>query len=263
MTIELGVPLVVFDKKLSVIMPCYNEATIIYENLLKTAQIISSFAKNFEIIAVNDGSDDETFLYIQQAARADRHIKPISSTENMGKGYALKLGIEVATGEYIAFIDSDLDLSPDQLQNLFSVMHAQNADVVIGSKLHKNSEIDYPLRWRIVSRIYYFGILMLFHLNVHDTQTGIKLFKAEIIKPVMKNILVKRFACDIEILVNCRRKGAKIVECPIRLVFGRGTTFGRIQWSDIWCTGWDTMAIFYRLYILRYYDKSEAIDGNK
>ena len=101
------------------------------------------------------------------------------------------------------------------------------------------------------------AMLILFRLNVRDTQTGLKLFKAEVIKPVMRQILVKRFAFDIEVLAIINARGYKITSAPIEVVFHRAS-FGRIGYQDIRNMFVDTLAIFYRLHILHYYDKVEA-----
>ncbi len=238
---------------LSIVMPAYNEEGQIFDNLMETLRIVESFCDRFELVAVDDGSEDATFSEILRAAAKDSRIAALKNETNMGKGYALKAGTESANGEYIAFLDSDLDLPPAQLGSFIRMMEKEKADVVIGSKLHPDSNVDYPLQRQIVSFIYYSIIRCLFHLNIHDTQTGIKLFKANIIKPVMRAILVKRFAYDIEALVLCKHMGAKIVEHPIELVFQRVSPFGRMKFHDLWYTGMDTLAIFYRFYIKKHY----------
>ena len=99
----------IYDEKLSIVMPAYNEGKKIYNNLLKTVEIVGGFHKNFEIVAVNDGSVDNTEKEIKRAEEADRHIIAVSYTPNGGKGKAIKEGVLKATGDYIAFLDSDLD----------------------------------------------------------------------------------------------------------------------------------------------------------
>lgn len=243
------------DGKLSIVMPAYNEADCIYNNLMETVNCARKFVREVEVILVDDGSGDGTYTEAKRAEAASGDIFVLQCSTNMGKGYALKLGTEQATGDWIAFLDADLDLRPQQLANFLEQIQVEKADVVIGSKMHQLSEVEYPLQRRIISQIYYFILRTLFRLRLHDTQTGIKLFRAQIIRPVMQKILVKRFAYDIEVLALCQRTGAKIVEAPVELVFHRGTRFGRMRFTDLWYTGIDTLAIFYRLHILHYYDK--------
>ena len=241
---------------LSVVMPAYNEASVIKTNLFETIRVLDEFCYDFELIVVDDGSTDGTYEQIVSISEEDKRVVPVSTPLNAGKGDALKSGVNYTTGTYVAFLDSDLDLHPSQLKSFMDMMKERNADVVIGSKMHKDSKIDYPMQRRIISHIYFMFLRILFRLNIHDTQTGIKLFKGDLIRGVMKKILVKRFAYDVEVLVLCYRTGAKIIEHPIELEYKRQNALGRMGLMDLWCSGWDTLAFFYRLYILKYYDKA-------
>jgi len=243
--------------KLSIILPAYNEVDKIYDNVLETSQTIASFVSDYEVIVVNDGSMDQTLSEARRAEQQDEHIIVIDSQPNKGKGHVLCTGTKAAKGEYIAFCDSDLDLHPIQLNKFIQIMIDNNADIVIGSKMHPESDVEYPWHRKVISWGYYFVLRILFRLKVKDTQTGLKLFKAEAIKPVMQKILVKRFAYDIEVLAILNRRGYKIESAPIQLVYQRGRYGSRIRLKDVFNVAKDTMAIFYRLYILKYYDKPE------
>lgn len=243
------------DLFLSVIMPGYNEGEKIAENLRIVSDIMKNVVTRYEIIFVDDGSQDDTVKNVQTVQKEDPYIKLVVSEQNQGKGNALKLGTAQSAGDYILFLDSDLDLSPNYIADYLDIMQSQNADAVIGSKLHKDSHINYPLVRRIISFGYYLFLLLLFRLNVRDTHTGIKLFRADAIKPVMEIILVKRFAFDIEVLSILNRKKMKILSAPVILNFGRQAQFGRMGIKDIWSVFLDTLAVFYRLNILKYYDK--------
>ncbi len=239
--------------ELSVVVPAFNEEERILNNALEISRAVSQFCETYEVVIVDDGSSDKTKEMIKKAAATDSHIRAAGYKENRGKGYALKRGVRVARGERIAFCDADLDLHPSQLQGFMKLMDETGAAAVIGSKMHKASKVDYPFIRRVYSYCYYLFLLVVFRLNTKDTQTGLKLFKAEIIKPVMRKILVKRFACDIEILSIIRRRKGKIVSAPIEIFFQRGT-FGRIGFKDAWSIFIDTIAVYYRLNILKYYD---------
>lgn len=241
------------DGKISVIMPAHNEAIMIKANVRLTIETLKSFETDFEIILIDDGSNDDTWSKINELAKEFSNIKVTRNMQNYGKGRAIKKGFRLADGHYIVFLDSDIDLHPAQLDTFFDIMRFDNADVVIGSKRHPNSVLNYPLHRKIVSTIYFFLIKIMFGLPIRDTQTGLKLFKMEVLKRVFPKILVKAFAFDLEILANAHRLGYKIAEAPIHI--NTQSKFDRIRIRDMIDTGIDTLAIFYRMRFRRSYYK--------
>lgn len=240
--------------KLSIIMPAYNEEKLIYNSILTTLNIVEKFAPDVEIIAVNDGSTDNTKNQIKKATLKDKRVKMLSSDKNRGKGNAIISGVSQAEGDYIAFVDADLELNPAQLEGYLNKMLQDNKDVVIGCKFHKDSKLQYPLKRKIISMGYYIMLLVLFHLNVKDTQTGLKVFKAKAIKPVAHLIRTSGFAYDIELLVAVHRRGYSIAQMPVEVVYVRDSSTKRIGIKDILNVFNDTFAIFYRVYFKHYYD---------
>jgi len=240
--------------KLSVVMPAYNEGTCIYVNVLKTIEILQNFIDDFEIIVVNDGSKDNTKLEIERVLQCDNRIRIVSSEYNHGKGAAIIAGVTEAIGDYIAFVDADLELNPEQLEGFMLKMLNDKKDAIIGCKLHKDSEIEYPFIRKVMSMVYYVMLLLLFKLNVKDTQTGLKLFKAEAIKPVAHLIRTAGFAYDIEILAAIHRRGYSIGQMPVKVVYIREKGSRRIRIKDVLKAFNDTWAIFYRLKFKKYYD---------
>ncbi len=230
--------------KLSVVVPAYNEEKCIYQNLLKTDTVLQTFCDSYEIICVNDGSSDNTKKEIERAQIGNNRITLVSYDENAGKGRAIKTGTLLAVGEYIAFLDADLDLSPMHLKDFLERIENSRANIVIGSKLHPKSKLDYPLTRKAMSWCYYVMLKILFRLNVRDTQTGIKLFEAPILKKVIKEVETQGFAYDIEILALANAYGARIVEMPITLKFTRENGFSRIKVKDIVRVFKDTFIIY-------------------
>jgi glycosyltransferase involved in cell wall biosynthesis len=240
-------------EKISIIIPAYNEAGYIAKNIGIIVKTFQGFGCSFELIVVDDGSTDGTFEAAVNAAKFyPGQVIVKKNAYNIGKGRAFKRAIHFVTGDYTVFMDADMDLHPQQVPTLFSIMRLDNADVVIGSKMHPNSVVSYSWERRVVSWCYYFVVKVLFGLPCHDTQTGLKLFKTKVLKKVFPRILVKKFAFDLEVLVNAFHLGYKIVEAPIVLTPQR--RFGRIGFRAIFSTAWDTCAVWYRMYILKYYD---------
>lgn len=240
--------------KLSIIMPAYNEEKLIKHSIEETIRIISGFVRDFEIIVVNDGSKDNTKTEILKVANQDDRVKLVSYKTNKGKGNAIKEGIKKSCGDYIAFVDADLELNPAQLEGYLKKMLDDNKDVVIGCKFHKDSELIYPFKRKVISMGYYIMLLVLFHLNVKDTQTGLKVFRTEALKPVVPLIKTSGFAYDIEVLVAVHRRGFTIAQMPVKVVHVREAGANRIGMKHILDAFKDTMAIFGRTYFKHYYD---------
>ena len=242
-----------FKGKISVIIPAYNESDNISNTIEETIKIFEELGSKYEIVVVDDGSEDDTFLKAKKANGNSNYVKVIRCSEtNRGKGFAIKNGFKHVSGDLVVFMDADLDLHPEQIRILFKHLKKRDADVVIGSKRHPDSEVDYPWYRKILSDVYYFLILILFNLPVRDTQTGLKMFKFKPLKEAFGKILVKRFAFDLELLLIIHKLGYKIVDAPVKLVF-KPKKFRSVGLKAILEVLWDTIAIFYRLYILNYY----------
>ncbi len=235
---------------LSVIMPAYNLAGVIGENISRVATLLDGHIP-FEIVAVDDGSRDSTASAIRDAAVRFPQVRPVILESNLGKGGALTRGFAASAGSHILLLDGDLDLDPAFLDRFFAVMRGDSAAIVIGSKRHRESEVDYPPVRRITSWAYYTIVHLLVGLPVTDTQTGMKLFTRAALQCALERMLTKRFAFDVELLSIANEYGYKVSEAPIKMHFGEKR--GCLSWNNVKTVMTDTLAIFYRLRILRYY----------
>ena len=237
-------------KKLSVIVPTYNENKIICEMLKEC--VLSLDGIEHEIIIVDDGSLDGTYERVIEFSKKYKTVKVVNYRDNHGKGFAIRYGAKFVTGDIVAFIDSDLNIHPRQILRLIKKMEENKADIIVGSKRHPESKIKYPTNRTILSEFYYYFIKTLFGIPVRDTQVGLKVYKRKAVEDIFPIILVKRYAFDIEILANAHRLGYKICEAPIDINMKFGS---HINKKEVWNMFWDTCAVFYRMNILRYYDK--------
>ncbi|HBE02252.1 MAG TPA: glycosyltransferase family 2 protein, partial [Spirochaetia bacterium] len=178
-------------------------------------------------------------------------VKVVSYPENRGKGYALTYGFSCSTGNVITFIDVDCDLPPEQLKNFFPYL--ATADMVIGSKRHPFSLLEYPLIRRFLSKGFQLLSWLILGVSLRDTQSGMKIFKREILEVILPLILVKRYAFDLELCFLAHKHGFRIVEAPVHLEYHYGvsginlvTPFNMLK---------DILAIRYRYSILKYYQK--------
>ena len=240
--------------EVSVVIPAYKEAERIGKTLEVTAEELTGAGLSFELIVVDDGSPDNTAAVVEKycGKRGSGRIRLVSYFPNQGKGFALKRGVYEASGKYIAFFDADLDISPDHIHRYLKILKKRKADGVIASKRHPDSKLEYSRVRTFISNIYYLFNRFFFRLNVKDTQSGMKIFRHEVLDRVVPRLLVKRFAFDLELLVVMLKEKAKIVEAPMTI--SGHQEYGRIGVMPLWHALVDTMAVFYRYFFLRYYD---------
>lgn len=239
--------------KLSIVIPAYNEEANIYKTIFRIVGCHDCLDYDYEVIVVVDGSKDRTE---QEAKRfRSKKVKIYSYAKNHGKGYALKYGTARATGDIITFTDAGGDFHPEQFDKFIKVLEAFDADMVIGSKRHPASKIDYPLMRRLYSYLYHRMIKLLFGINVTDTQTGLKVIRTSVAKKILPRLLVKQYAFDLEMLVVANQFGYhRLFEAPVEMKF---STYGSsVNLKTIARMIVDTFAIFYRARILNYYRKT-------
>ncbi|MFN3660862.1 MAG: glycosyltransferase, partial [Brevinematales bacterium] len=121
---------------LSIIMPFYNEGMSIVSNVHQVLQACEEMGIEVEVVAVDDGSSDDGYDQLVKAFEGEKRVIAIRNETNFGKGWALKTGYEFSHGEYVLFLDADLELSPWHIPQFLTRLFQEQSDVVIGSKLH-------------------------------------------------------------------------------------------------------------------------------
>jgi glycosyltransferase involved in cell wall biosynthesis len=244
----------------TLIIPAYNEADNIKQVVYRIRRLFKDLPHSYEILIVDDGSSDSTLEDAIELSRRYENVRVFSNGRNMGKGYALKTGFWHSTGRIIIFIDADLEIPPELITSCLRLLEEQRADVVIGSKRHPKSSVNYPALRRLLSVAYMVLVRLLLGIRLKDTQFGLKVFRREALEVVMPYVLVQRYAFDAEILFNVIRRGFKVVEAPVTLDY-RGKT--KVNLRAIYNMLIDTLTIAYRAYIKRFYDGSLLISQVK
>lgn len=242
----------------SLIIPTYKQEKTIAQDLMRIRDVLEQVRYDYEIIVVVDGMVDDTFKNAKKVASSK--IFTTGYKTNFGKGHAVRFGMAKAKGDIVGFIDAGMDLHPNGLSMLLEHFEWYNADVIVGSKLHPVSKVNYPYMRKILSWGYRSLVRVLFGLQIKDTQVGMKFFKRKVLEDVLPRLLVKTYAIDIEVLAVAHHLGYKrIYEAPIELDFtGVSSITSKGFWKTIIHMLWDTAAVYYRLRILHYYD-----DNNK
>lgn len=245
-----------YPKLLSLIVPVYKQEKTIRKNLRAILGELELLAHPYEVIVVVDGMVDKSFEEAKKVKSL--HVVVTGYKTNHGKGYAVRYGIAQSKGNIIGFIDSGGDIHADGLAMMLAHYHWYNADIIVGSKRHPVSKIRYPRERKLLSWGYQMIIRILFGLSIRDSQVGMKMFRREVLEDVLPRLLVKQFAFDIEILAVANYLGySRIFEAPVELDFTGVSSITNTNFLTVaYKTLSDTLAVFYRLRIRRYYDNT-------
>ncbi len=215
--------------RLSIIVPVYNEQSTIATIIEKVLAVdLPGIEK--EIIVVDDGSRDQTPSIIEDKIKQHPTILKVhTSLINLGKGAAIRYGLEYATGDIVVIQDADLELTPDEYPILLEPILANTADVVYGSRFRKPSS-NISLRTYAANRILTGLTNLLYGSNLTDMATAYKVFRRSIIGEL--SLRSARFEFEPEVTAKLLLAGHKIVEVPISYnprTVAEGKTIG---WID-------------------------------
>ena len=216
-------------RKLSVVIPVYNEVNTIEEVLEKVKAVRIPLEK--EIIIVDDGSTDGTREKLSEIQKADPSLKVILHERNMGKGAALRTGFQHVTGQIVIIQDADLEYDPSEYPRLLEPILDGRADVVYGSRFLGGTPRRVTSFWHyMANKFLTFLSNMLMNLNLTDMETCYKVMRTDVLERL--NLKGNRFEIEPEITAKLARIGCKIYEVPISYS-GRDVSEGKkIKWKD-------------------------------
>ncbi len=201
---------------LSIIVPAYNEERRIRAPLEKIPAYCRQEKISYELLVVDDGSDDKTAQIVRAAATRDSHIRLISQAARSGKGAAVKAGVLASSGELVLFSDADLSTPIEEFGRLRQAL-GLGSDIAIGSRVADGARIEVRQHWirQTMGQTFNLIIRLLLVRGFKDTQCGFKLFRREAAKKIFARSRVAGFAFDVELLVIARRHGFKVQEVPV------------------------------------------------
>jgi dolichyl-phosphate beta-glucosyltransferase len=223
------------EPDLSVVIPAYNEE----QRLKKYLPVIVSYLRSrdlkFEIVVVNDGSNDGTGRVAQEFG-----VKLIDLHPNRGKGGAVRAGMLAAQGRYVLFTDADQSTPISEVEKLLAKVQA-GYDVAIGSRAVPGAEVKESQVWyrTLAGKLFGVGTKLLCIRGIYDTQCGFKLMPREVAHKVFPQVTSSTAIFDIEMLVIATREGYRIAEVPVQWVHDTDTripyNFGRalLIWGEL------------------------------
>lgn len=204
------------NKKVSVVVAFYNE-----KQITKTYKVFTAYLKkhlpNYELIFVDDGSTVDTKSLINKVKK-DHNAKLIKYSPNQGRGFAVTTGFKAAKGDFVLYIDSDLDIDISHTSLIAEAL--QTYDVAIGNKFHPESRVKTRKIRKIASFIFNSIIRLFLGSKVSDHHVGIKGFRRGVLKELIPHIKEKRWTFDVEILYLAQKKRYTIGYIPIRMTYG-------------------------------------------
>jgi len=241
--------------KISVIIPAYDKRKLGLADFVdKVSKGVLSIAEEVEIVIVCLKDDAIIYSEALVLSEKNKNISIVEHDPKIGKEYAYLLeGFKKTKGEYILYVDPHSKLNLKALSGFRKVISKDKVDVVIGSKHHVNSRVEYSDFRKKVGNLYYLFIRHFLGLKVYDLQTGMKLYKREVLEKVLPLIVTKKYAFDLEILTCANHLGFKITEAPVEI--DKSYEFEKLGLPLIYHAAIDTLAVFYRLRFLKFYDR--------
>jgi dolichyl-phosphate beta-glucosyltransferase len=200
---------------LSVVIPAYNEEGRLKRHVPGIVEFLRKKDLNFEIIVVNDGSNDGTTRVARELG-----VQLIDLNPNRGKGGAVKAGMLAARGRYVLFTDADQSTPISEVDKLLPKLEREGYDMAIGSRAMPGAEVEQPQVWyrTLAGKLFGVGTKLLCLRGIYDTQCGFKAMKREVARKVFAHVTSNTAIFDIEMLLVATREGYRIAELPVHWV---------------------------------------------
>jgi dolichyl-phosphate beta-glucosyltransferase len=230
--------------QISIIIPAFNEELRIATSLHEVREFLSINFESWEIIVVDDGSNDRTAeivktFYIEES---NQRLILLKLSRNMGKGAAVKAGVAKSRGGIVLFMDADLSTPLAEIRKV--IEHLKNSTIVIGSRGKQDSNIiqHQPFYRELMGRIFNRMVRLLVIDGIEDTQCGFKAFRADVAKEIFSRLQTNRFGFDVEVLLWAKKLNFPIQEIGITWINSPNSRVSPIK---------DSLEMFFSLLVIK------------
>lgn len=193
---------------LSIFFPAYNDAGTIASLVITAVKVAATLTDDYEVIVINDGSQDDTATILDELARIYDHVRVIHHEKNRGYGGALRTGFASATKDFVFYTDGDGQYDPAEVTALWSTMN-ENVDWVNGWKISRSD----PLHRIVIGRVYHHFVKMMFGLKVRDVDCDFRLMRRRIFDVV--HLEKNSGIICVEMMRKFQDAGFRVAEHPV------------------------------------------------
>jgi dolichyl-phosphate beta-glucosyltransferase len=233
--------------ELSIIIPAYNEEALITGTLDDLQTYLSARPEQFEIIVVDDGSQDKTVASIQawkNRSGTDLHL--LVNQKNMGKGFSIRRGVLESRGRYVIFIDADLPYELYAIDDFLKALRT-GYDLAIGSRVLPGSEVrGVPALRYAAGQVFSWMVQAVLFRGLPDTQCGFKSFTAAAAREIFRRLTIGGFGFDVELLFVARKRKFAIQPVAVQMIEHRHRSRVRLFI--------DSLKMFANLFMIRWMD---------
>jgi dolichyl-phosphate beta-glucosyltransferase len=233
--------------EISIIIPAYNEETLITSTLDCLQAYLIARPESYEIIVVDDGSQDKTTMCIQDWRKSHRvDLQLLINEKNMGKGFSIQRAVMESRGNYIIFIDADLPYELYAIDDFLMVLQNGN-DLAVGSRVLPGSEVrGVPILRYIAGQVFSWMVQAVLFRGLPDTQCGFKSFKSAAAKEIFRRLTIGGFGFDVEMLFIARKLKLSIQPVAVHMIEHRQRSRVRLMI--------DSLKMFANLFMVRWND---------
>jgi glycosyltransferase involved in cell wall biosynthesis len=238
--------------EISVIIPAYNEEALILSTLDCLDSYLSARPQTFEVIVVDDGSQDKTLESVRQLQNKNEHLRLLRNPQNKGKGFSIQRGVLESRGKIIIFTDADLPYKLDAIDGFLRALE-NGCDLAVGSRVLPGSEVRGVPRLRYAAgQIFSWMVQAVLFQGLPDTQCGFKSFKAQAAREIFRRLTIGGFGFDVEMLFIARKRKYSIQPVPVQMIEHRQRSRVRLMS--------DSLKMFANLFMVRWNDLQGKYD---
>jgi dolichyl-phosphate beta-glucosyltransferase len=232
---------------LSILIPAYNEESLIVNTLESLRSYMNARSEPYEMIVVDDGSQDDTVACIQEwQKKSGASLHLLSNPKNMGKGFSIRRGVMESRGRYVIFIDADLPYELDAIDDFLNALK-KGFDLSVGSRVLPGSEVrGVPVYRYIAGQVFSWMVQAMLFSGLPDTQCGFKSFRSEAAREIFRRTSIDGFGFDVEMLFVARKLKYKIQPVAVHMIEHRQRS--RVRLVN------DSFKMFANLFMVRWMD---------